>query len=94
VTARTIAISTAACIVLVAATALLFQISLERAVVLAPAVVMGLGALGFLVVLWTRIAITQLRGTRHPRRIVAAGSLAFLLLVVLSFFVDLPARGH
>jgi hypothetical protein len=94
VTARAIAVSTAGCVVLVAATALLFRISLERAVVLAPAVVMGLGALGFLVVLWTRIAITQLRGARHPRRIVAAGSLAFLLLVVLSFFVDLPARGH
>jgi hypothetical protein len=94
VTARAIAISAAACTALVVTTALVFQISFERAVVLAPAVVMGLGALGFLVVLWTRIAITQLRGTRHPRRIVAAGTLAFALLVVLSFFVDLPARGH
>ena len=93
-TSRAIAISAGVCVALVAITALVFQISLERAVVLAPAVVMGLGALGFLVVLWTRIAITQLRGTRHPRRIVAAGTLAFVLLVVLSFFVDLPERGH
>ena len=50
-------------------------------------------ALGFLFVLWTRIAVDTLRRQRHPGRIVAAGVSAFALLVVLSFFVDLPA-GH
>ena len=91
---RAIVLSAAACAVLVVATALVFSISLERAIVLAPLLVAGVGGVAFLVVLWTRIAITQLRGTRHPGRIVAAGTIAFLLLVVLSFFVDLPARGH
>ena len=85
--------SAAACAVLVVATSLLFSISLERAAVLAPLLVAGAGAVGFIVVLWTRVAITQLEGTKHPRRIVAAGALALLLLVVVSFFVDLPARG-
>ena len=93
-TPRAIVLSAAACAVLVVGAALVFAMPLERAAVLAPVLVAGAGAVGFLFVLWTRIAITQLRGTRHPRRIVAAGAIAFLLLVVLSFLVDLPARGH
>ena len=91
---RAIGVSAAACAVLVVGTALAFAMPLERAALLAPVLVAGVGAVGFLFVLWTRIAITQLRGTRHPRRIVAVGMLALVLLVVLSFFVDLPARGR
>jgi hypothetical protein len=94
VTPRRIVLSALACAVLVVGTSLVFSMSLERAVILAPVLVAGAGAVGFLVVLWTRIAITQLRGTRHPRRIVAAGALALILLVILSFFVDLPARRY
>ena len=91
---RAIALSALGCAVLVLGTWLVFGISLERAVVLAPLLVAGAGAVGFLLVLWTRIAITQLSAARHPRRIVAAGTIALVALVVLSFFVDLPARGH
>ena len=91
-TVRRLTLSALACAALVLGTALLFSMPLERAAVLAPVIVASAGALAFIVVLWTRIAITSLRGTRHPRRIVAAGALAFTLLVVLSFFVDLPAR--
>ena len=65
---------------------------LEQAAVLAPVIVAAAGAVGFLVVLWTRIAVVSLRGTRHPRRIVAAGAAVLVLLVVLSFFVELPSR--
>jgi hypothetical protein len=89
---RRIAASAAACAALVGATALVFRMPLERAAVLAPVIVVSAGALAFIVVLWTRVAIVSLRGTRHPRRIVAAGVAGLALLVVLSFFVDLPAR--
>jgi hypothetical protein len=91
-TVRRVTLSALACAALILGTALVFSMPLERAALLAPIIVVSAGALAFIVLLWTRIAITSLRGTRHPRRIVAAGALALLLLVVLSFFVDLPAR--
>jgi uncharacterized PurR-regulated membrane protein YhhQ (DUF165 family) len=91
-TVRRLTFSALACAALILGTALLFSMPLERAAVLAPVIVASAGALAFVVVLWTRIAITSLWGTRHPRRIVAAGALALVLLVVVSFFVDLPAR--
>jgi hypothetical protein len=94
VTARALALSSLACAALIAGTALFTSISLGRAVLLAPVLVAGAGAVGFLVVLWTRVAITGLRGTRHPVAIVAAGVLVLLLLVVLSFFVDLPSEQY
>jgi hypothetical protein len=91
-TVRRVTLSALACAALILGTALVFSMPLERAALLAPIIVASAGALAFIVLLWTRIAITSLRGTRHPRRIVAAGALALLVLVVLSFFVDLPAR--
>jgi hypothetical protein len=91
-TARRLAASAAVCAGLVAGTAVVFRMPLEQAAVLAPVIVAAAGAVGFLLVLWTRIAVVSLRGTRHPRRIVAAGLVGLALLVVLSFFVDLPAR--
>jgi hypothetical protein len=91
-TVRRVTLSALACAALILGTALVFSMPLERAALLAPIIVASAGALAFIVLLWTRIAITSLRGTRHPRRIVAAGVLALLVLVVLSFFVDLPAR--
>jgi hypothetical protein len=91
-TPRRIAASAAACVALVVATAFVFDMPLERAAVLAPVIVVSAGALAFVVLLWTRVAIVSLRRTRHPKRIVAAGVAGLALLVVLSFFVDLPAR--
>ena len=93
-TARALGLSALACLVLVVGTTLVSSISLQRAVLLAPVLVAGAGAVGFLIVLWTRVAITQLRGTRHPVGIVVAGVLVLLLLVVLSFFVDLPSEQY
>jgi uncharacterized PurR-regulated membrane protein YhhQ (DUF165 family) len=92
VSLRRLTASAAVCAALVAATAVLFQMPLERAAVLAPVIVAAAGALAFLVVLWTRVAVVALQGTRHPRRIVVAGLAALALLVVLSFFVELPSR--
>ena len=93
-TLRAIGLSALACAALVFGTVALTSISLARAVLLAPVLVAGAGAVGFLVVLWTRVAITQLQGTKHPARIVIAGVLALVLLVILSFLVDLPARTY
>lgn len=75
---------------LVAATAVLFRMPLDRAAALAPVIVITLGATVFLAVLWTKIELDSLRRQRHPRRIVAAGIGAFALLAVVSFFLPLP----
>jgi uncharacterized membrane protein YidH (DUF202 family) len=75
------------CAVAVALAALVFDLRFERAVVLAPVIVVSVGALAALVVLWTRVAWESLRHSRHPWRIVAAGLTVFALLIVLSFFV-------
>jgi hypothetical protein len=75
---------------LVAATAVLFRMPFDRAVALAPVIVVTAGATIFIAVLWIRIALESLRRQRHPRRIVAAGLAAFVLLAVVSFFVPAP----
>jgi hypothetical protein len=83
-------LAAAAVVSLVAATAVLFRMPLDRAAALAPVIVITLGATVFLAVLWTKIALDSLRRQRHPRRIVAAGIGAFALLAVVSFFLPLP----
>ena len=78
---------------LVALTAWLFRMPLEEAALAAPIIVVTAAALVGLLLFWTKVAYESLRRQRHPGRIVAAGLLALTLLVVLSFFVELP-RGH
>ena len=67
------------------------DLSFQRAALLAPVLVIGLGAVAGLVVFWGRIGWDSLRRSRHPRVLVAAG-LAFIgLLVVLTLLgVNLP----
>jgi len=67
------------------------DLSFQRAALLAPVLVIGLGALAGLVLFWGRIGWESLRRSRHPR-LYLAGGLAFVaLLVVLTFLgVDLP----
>ncbi|MGH3104859.1 MAG: hypothetical protein ACRDN6_12265 [Gaiellaceae bacterium] len=89
----TLSLSAAACTGLVLGTALLFRMPLEHAAVLAPVIVVTAGAVAFLAVLWTRVALVSLRQARHPGRILAAALAVLTALVVLSFFVELPA-GH
>ncbi|HZO61614.1 MAG TPA: hypothetical protein VFB35_01390 [Gaiellaceae bacterium] len=62
---RVVLLSAAACAALTALAAVLLDWSFERAVVLAPVVVMVAGAAGFLVVLWTRILLETFRGRRR-----------------------------
>jgi hypothetical protein len=65
VRARVVLISLGACLGLTALAAVLLDLSFERAVVLAPVVVLVAGAAGFLVVLWTRVIWESIRGRRR-----------------------------
>jgi hypothetical protein len=62
---RVVLLSFAACAALTALAALLLDWSFERAVILSPLVVAVAGGIGFLVVLWTRVAWESLRGRRR-----------------------------
>ena len=86
-------LSAAAALAVFGVSVWLLELSVERALLLAPVLVAGAAAIVGLVVLWTRIAYESLRRQRHPLRIVAGGAAVLALLVVLSFFVELPA-GH
>ena len=62
---RVVLISLGACLGLTALAAVLLDLSFERAVVLAPVVVVVAGAAGFLVVLWSRVIWESIRGRRR-----------------------------
>jgi hypothetical protein len=67
------------------------DLSFQRAVLLAPVLVIGLGALAGIVLFWGRIGWDSLRRSRHPRLWVAGGIAFIALLVVLSLLgVNLP----
>ncbi|MEX0673960.1 MAG: hypothetical protein WD067_04250 [Gaiellaceae bacterium] len=89
--ARVLVPAAAAVAALVAVSALLFQWSAEKAALLAPVIVATAGATAFIFVLWTKIAWEGLRRSRHPVAILAGIAGAIALLVVLSFFVELPS---
>ena len=59
--ARTVAASVLVCAVLVVVGKLLFNISWESALVLAPVFVLILGAIAFVVVLWAKVIRDSLR---------------------------------
>jgi hypothetical protein len=86
-----IAVSTGLVIALVGLTSWLFRWSLEEAAVLAPVIVVTAGATAFIVVLWGKIVWESLRGARRPLALVGGILAAVALLVVLSFFVELPS---
>ena len=67
------------------------DLSFQRVALLAPVLVIGIGAAAGLVVFWGRIGWDSLRRSRHPRAVVA-GAIAFVaLLVALTMLgVDLP----
>jgi len=76
---------------LVVVTVWLTNLSFERAVLLAPVLVIGLAAVAGLVVFWGRVGWDSLRRTQHPRLWVAAAALFVLLLVGLTLLgVKLP----
>ncbi|MDQ2981719.1 MAG: hypothetical protein M3R26_05295, partial [Actinomycetota bacterium] len=58
-----------------------FELSLERAAVLAPVLVVVFGAAAGLVVLWTKVGWEALRRRQHPWRVVALALGVLALLV-------------
>jgi integral membrane sensor domain MASE1 len=76
---------------LVLVTVWLTDLSLQRAILLAPVLVIGVAAVAGLLVFWSRVGWESFRKSRRPR-LVAALVLAFmLLLVALTLLgVDLP----
>ncbi len=79
---------------LVAATAWLLSLPFEKAVTLAPVIVVGGAALVGLLLLWVKVAVIQVRESRHPRRLLAYWLIGLALLVVLTILgVKLPSEG-
>ena len=76
---------------LVLVTVWLTDLSMQRAILLAPVLVIGVAAVAGLLVFWGRVGWASFRTSRRPR-LVAALVLAFmLLLVALTLLgVDLP----
>lgn len=76
---------------LVVVTVWLTDLSFQRAALLAPVLVIGVGAVAGLAVFWGRIGWDSLKRTRHPRLVVASGVAFIALLVVLTLLgVKLP----
>ena len=79
---------------LVGLTAWALSWPLEKAVYLAPVIVVGGAAAVGLVLLWGKIALNSLRESRHPRRVLAYWVLGLGLLVLLTILgVKLPSEG-
>jgi hypothetical protein len=67
------------------------DLSFQRAALLAPVLVIGVGAMAGLVVFWGKIGWDSLRRSRYPRLYVAGGVVFIALLVLLTFLgVNLP----
>ena len=71
-----------------------FELSLERAAILAPVLVVIFGAAAGLVVLWTKVGWEALQRRRRPWLVAAIAVAVLALLVGLSLLgVKLPREG-
>jgi hypothetical protein len=94
VKALTLPIAAVAVAAMVAVTAVLLGWPLERAVYLAPVIVIGFAALAGLLILWGKVALQHLRETRRPKLVLALWLLGIGLLFLLSYLgVELPKEG-
>ena len=81
-------------LVLVALTAWVMAWPFEKAVYLAPVIVVGGAAVVGLAILWGKVALQSLRESRRPRLVVALWLLGFALLALLTVLgVKLPREG-
>jgi hypothetical protein len=81
-------------LVLVALTAWIMAWPFEKAVYLAPVIVIGGAAALGLVILWGKVAVQSLRESRRPRLVLALWLAGLALLVLLSVLgVELPREG-
>ena len=87
-------IALAVVVCMVSATALVLGWPVERAVYLAPVIVVAFAALAGLLILWSKVAIQGLRETKRPRLVLALWVAGIALLVLLSVLgVELPREG-
>jgi len=79
---------------MVVVTALLMGWPFERAVYLAPVIVVGFAAVAGLLILWGKVAWQQLRETKRPRLVLTFWIVGIGLLVLLTVLgVKLPKEG-
>jgi hypothetical protein len=94
VSAKRVPIAVLAVAAMVGLTALLMGWPLERAVYLAPVIVVGFAALIGLGILWVKVILQHLRESRRPRLVIALWLAGIGLLVLLSVLgVELPREG-
>jgi hypothetical protein len=87
-------VALAVVLALVALTAWALAWPFEKAVYLAPVIVIGGAAAVGLVLLWGKVAFNSLQESRHPRRVLAYWVLGIGLLVALTVLgVKLPNEG-
>ena len=75
-------VASAAVTAIVLVTVWVTDLSFQRAILLAPVLVIGLGAAAGLVVFWSRVGWDSVRKSRHPR-LILGGSLVFVALIVV-----------
>jgi hypothetical protein len=76
-----VAVASAAITALVVLTVWVSDLSFERAILLAPVLVIGVAAAAGLLVFWSRVGWDSLRRAQHPR-LIAAAAIAFVALLV------------
>lgn len=93
---RTLRIGVALAVVfgLVVLTSLIMGWPLERAVYLAPVIVVATAALLGLLILWGKVAAQSLRESKRPRLVLGLWVGGIVMLVLLSVIgVELPREG-
>lgn len=76
---------------LVVVTVWVTDLSFQRAILLAPVLVIGVAAVAGLLVFWGRVGWASFRGSRRPRLIAAVVVAVVIVLVALTLLgVDLP----
>jgi hypothetical protein len=89
-----IAVALGAVFGLVVLTALIMGWPVEKAVYLAPVIVVAAAALIGLLILWGKVAVQSLRESKRPRLVLGLWIGGIALLVLLSVLgVELPREG-
>jgi predicted neutral ceramidase superfamily lipid hydrolase len=89
-----IGIALAVVFALVVLASLIMGWPVEKAVYLAPVIVVAVAALAGLLILWGKVAVQSLRESKRPRLVLGLWVGGIALLVVLSVLgVNLPREG-
>jgi preprotein translocase subunit Sec61beta len=79
---------------LVVLTAWIMGWSVQRAVFLAPVIVVGFAAVAGLLILWGKVALQAIRDSPRPRLVVGLWLAGLVLLALLTLLgVELPREG-